>query len=101
MFGVARVLLGVARVLLGVGRGCSCSCGCGCSCGRIWGLVFLWRLTWGLVFLWRLTWGLVWGPRLRGRFWGPRLRGSRRDGLLYGLLNCHATRRTRSGLLPL
>jgi hypothetical protein len=33
--------------------------------------------------------------------WGPRLRGSRRDGLLYGLLNCHATRPTRSGLLPL
>jgi hypothetical protein len=32
--------------------------------------------------------------------WGPRLRGSRRDGLLYGLLNCHATRPTRSGLLP-
>jgi hypothetical protein len=33
--------------------------------------------------------------------WGPRLRGSRRDGLLYGLLNYHGTRRTRSGLLPL
>ena len=33
--------------------------------------------------------------------WGPRLRGSRRNGLLYGLLNCHATRRPRSGPLPL
>jgi hypothetical protein len=33
--------------------------------------------------------------------WGPRLRGSRRDGLLYSLLNYHATRRPRSGLLPL
>jgi hypothetical protein len=86
-------MFGVARVLLGVGRGCSCSCSCscGCGCGRIWGIIFLWRL----------TWGLVWGPRLRGRFWGPRLRGSRRDGLLYGLLNCHGTRRTRGGLLPL
>jgi hypothetical protein len=33
--------------------------------------------------------------------WGPRLRGSRRDGLLYGLLNYHGTRRPRSGLLSL
>jgi hypothetical protein len=66
------------------GRGCRCGCSCSysCSCGRIWGLIFLWRL----------AWGLIWGPRLRGRCW---------DGLLYGLLNCHATRRTRSGLLPL
>jgi hypothetical protein len=32
--------------------------------------------------------------------WGPRLRGSRRDGLLYALLNGHATKPTRSGLLP-
>ena len=52
--------------------------------------------------LWRLTWGLVWWPRrLRGRIWRPRrLLGSRRDGLLYALLNCHGTRRTRSSLLP-
>src|SRR5215217_143426 len=50
---------------------------CGCGCGRICGFIFLRRL--------------VWGPRLLGR---------RRDGLLYGLLNCHDTRRTRGGLLP-
>jgi hypothetical protein len=47
-----------------------------------------------------LLWRIIWGPS-RGRIWGPRLRGSRRDGLLYALLNYHATRPTRSGLLPL
>ena len=52
-------------------------------------------MLWRLAFLWRL----VWGPS-RGRIWGRRLRSRRRDGLLYALLNCHATRRTRSGLLP-
>jgi hypothetical protein len=44
--------------------------------------------------------GFVWGPS-RGRIWGLRLRGRCWDGLLYGLLNYHGTRRTRSGPLSL
>src|SRR3712207_9199664 len=43
-----------------------------------------------------------WGRR-RNRifFWEPSLRGRHRDGLLYSLLNCHATRRTRGSPLLL
>jgi hypothetical protein len=46
-----------------------------------------------------LLWRLIWRPS-RGRIWRLRLWGRRRDGLHYALLNCHATRPTRSGLLP-
>jgi hypothetical protein len=73
------------------GRGRSCSRSRGSSRGRIlWGLFFLGRLTWRVVL--RLSRGRI----LR---W-PRFRGSRWDGLLYGLLHRHGTRRTRGGLLP-
>jgi hypothetical protein len=43
------------------------------------------------------SWGRMWE---RGRIRGPSSRGRRRDGLLYGLLNRHATRRTRAACSP-
>jgi hypothetical protein len=75
------------------GRGCGRSCSCGSSRGRG-------RILWGLIFLGRLTWRVILGLS-RGRIlWWPRFRRSRRNGLLYGLLHRHGTRRTRGGLLP-
>jgi hypothetical protein len=75
------------------GRGCGRSCSRGRSRGSSRGRG---RILRGLFLLGRVILGLS-----RGRIlWWPRFRRSRRDGLLYGLLHRHGTRRTRGGLLP-